>query len=83
MKNFNSIDLLIWLQEQNALEAFLTNTKNALMGTEELEGLIRMGIPAPMLFNVFIWEETPEGPEYWRDLEEKCFKYLGLIPEKE
>lgn len=63
----NLFEFIIWLQEHNALEAYINNVKR--VGAVGMVSTLSRFLPAETLFNAFIWSETPEGDEYWRDLE--------------
>lgn len=68
----NLFEFIIWLQEHNALEAYINNVKG--VHAVDMVSTLSRFLPAETLFNAFIWSETPEGDEYWRDLERKVLE---------
>ena len=61
--------LVLFLVENDALDKFLSNLENTpnclhILGNTLLEDL----------FFIDIWDNSPEGKEYWENLGEKLFK---------
>lgn len=81
MKKTGFIDFLNFLQDKCALANYL-NAINAETGTKErLEALISGKLVSPkmaaILFtNIFIWDDSVQGKEYWAQIDKQWREYI-------
>lgn len=73
-----------WLQKQDALEKFRRNRHVFLTSYRGISWRIRVGYSivhvAEVLGVAFSWDETPEGGQYWRNLDAKWLdEYDNII----
>lgn len=61
--------LVLFLVENDALDRFLSNLENIPNCLDILENTLLVDI-----FFIDIWDNSPEGKEYWENLGEKLFK---------
>lgn len=61
--------LVLFLVENDALDRFLSNLENIPNCLDILENTLLVD-----LFFIDIWDNSPEGKEYWENLGEKLFK---------
>lgn len=61
--------LVLFLVENDALDRFLSNLENIPNCLNILENTLLVDI-----FFIDIWDNSPEGKEYWENLGEKLFK---------
>lgn len=65
----------IFLIEHSAYEAFYENVDDDWEDCVTRSGFIAM------VNNGFIWDYTPQGPDYWSDLEDKWFEVWEKLSE--
>lgn len=81
MKKTGFIDFLTFLQDKCALANYL-NAINAETGAKErLEALISGKLVSPkmaaiLVTNVFIWEDSQLGKEYWAEIDKQWREYI-------
>ena len=61
--------LVLFLVENDALDRFLSNLENIPNCLDILENTLLVDV-----FFIDIWDNSPEGKEYWENLGEKLFK---------
>lgn len=61
--------LVLFLVENDALDRFLSNLENIPNCLDILENTLLINI-----FFIDIWDNSPEGREYWENLGKKLFK---------
>ena len=66
--------LELFLKEHGAYENFLANLDSSYRGTEEFEG--KRGA----ISRAFVWDETPQGDSYWRELNYKYLLQYDSLP---
>ena len=67
--NYLTEPLVLFLVENDALDRFLSNLENIPNCLDILENTLLVD-----LFFIDIWDNSPEGREYWEYLGEKFFK---------
>lgn len=67
--NYLTESLVLFLVENDALDRFLSNLENFPNCLDILENT-----PLIDIFFIDIWDDSPEGREYWEYLGEKLFK---------
>ena len=59
-----------FLTKEGCLDKFITNTET-LNYTKTLEELTETNNPANYVMGAFAWDESPEGGEFWEDINAK------------
>ena len=67
--NYLNESLVLFLAENDALDRFLSNLENIPNCLDIVENTLLVD-----LFFIDIWDNSPEGREYWEYLGEKLFK---------
>lgn len=67
--NYLTESLVLFLVENDALDKFLNNLENTPNCLHILGNTLLVD-----LFFIDIWDNSPEGKEYWENLGEKLFK---------
>lgn len=67
--NYLTESLVLFLVENDVLDRFLSNLENTPNCLDILENTLLVDI-----FFIDIWDNSPEGREYWENLGEKFFK---------
>jgi hypothetical protein len=78
LSGFNK-DAISALRELGALDKFRANILRESEDVEEglakfLEARSKNQTARELVFNSFIWDNTPEGPAYWVELKDKLYK---------
>ena len=59
-----------FLTKEGCLDKFITNTET-LDYTQTLEELAETNNPADYVLDAFCWDDSPEGGEFWEDINAK------------
>lgn len=59
-----------FLTKEGCLDKFITNTET-LDYTQTLEELAETNNPADYVMDAFSWHDSPEGGEFWEDINAK------------
>lgn len=75
-------DFIEFLEENNALEQYKANNQNCEESISEGENEMYLflnkyaGTPTRWIGNAFIWDNTPEGQDFWNELDRQWFERI-------
>ncbi len=75
-------DLVVFLEEHNALEGYLRGYEISDTRDGLYEFLKKRCSPRGWFTDAFIWSNTQEGHSYWRDLNAEWNSHLDFLEKK-